>query len=94
MSEHQTPVGVHLVGSVPVNTAEDMFRLSMEHLGGHLKRLPDGEVGKRDTWIRWQYARILASPQIRETEQEPVYVPRNPLGIVERHKLRGRHRIS
>ncbi len=83
MSENQSPVGVHLVGSVPVNTADEMFRLSMEHLGGHLKRLPDGEVGERDTWIRWQHARILASPQISESDREPVYVPRKPLAIVE-----------
>jgi hypothetical protein len=83
MSENRAPVGVHLVGSVPVNTAEEMFRLSMEHLGGHLNRLPDGEVGERDTWIRWQHARILASPQISESDQEPVYVPRNPLRIVD-----------
>ncbi len=52
MSEHESPVGVHLVGSVPVNTAEEMFRLSMDHLSSHLQRLPDGEVGERDTWIR------------------------------------------
>ena len=57
--------GVHLVGSVPVDGAEEMFRLSMRHLGGHLKRMPDGEAGERDTWIRWQYAKIGASPQMR-----------------------------
>jgi hypothetical protein len=83
MSENQAPVGVHLVGSAPVNTAEEMFRLSTEHLGSHLKRLPDGEVGERHTWIRWQHARIAASPQISESDREPVYVPRKPLGIVD-----------
>ncbi|MBT3883248.1 MAG: hypothetical protein HOF70_00590 [Rhodospirillaceae bacterium] len=42
----------HLVGSAPYDTADESFRAAMEHLGGHLKRLPDGEVGERDTWIR------------------------------------------
>ena len=83
MSENQAPVGVHLVGSVPVSTAEEMFRLSTEHLASHLKRLPDGEVGERDTWIRWQHARIAASPHMSESDREAVYVPRRPLGIVD-----------
>ena len=41
--------GAHLVGSAPYDNAKEMFRASMEHLGDHLKRLPDGEVGERDT---------------------------------------------
>jgi hypothetical protein len=83
MSDSQTPVGVHLVGSVPVNSAEEMFRLTTEHLASHLKRIPDGEVGERDTWIRWQYARIEASPQMTQLDEENVYVPRPPMGVVD-----------
>lgn len=83
MSEKQSPVGAHLVGSMPVNSAEEMFRLSTEHLGNHLKRLPDGEVGERDTWIRWQHARIAASPQMTQLEQENTYVPIPPISIVD-----------
>ena len=37
---------VHLVGSAPFATAEEMFRAAEAHLGRHLKRLPDGEVGE------------------------------------------------
>ena len=73
--------GIHLVGSAPVKDAEEMFRLSMEHLGGHLKRIPDGEVGERDTWIRFQFQRILASEQIEQTELDPIYVPSSPMKI-------------
>ena len=75
--------GVHLVGSVPVDGAEEMFRLSMRHLGGHLKRMPDGEAGERDTWIRWQYAKIGASPQMRPTELDNAYVPVPPYAVAE-----------
>ena len=57
MSDVGKPVGVHLVGSIPVQTAEEAFRLSANYLTDHLKRMPDGEVGERDTWIRWQHAK-------------------------------------
>jgi methionine synthase II (cobalamin-independent) len=60
-----------------------MFRMSMEHLGDHLKRLPDGEVGERDTWIRWQHKRIGQSPQIQAQEVDNIYVPLPPYEIVE-----------
>jgi methionine synthase II (cobalamin-independent) len=82
MSEFQRPVGVHLVGSVPVQNADEMFRLSLRHLGHHLKRLPDGEVGERDTWIRWQYAKIGGSAQLEQLDLDNVYVPVPPYGIV------------
>ncbi|MBT3549572.1 MAG: hypothetical protein HOO19_17235 [Rhodospirillaceae bacterium] len=72
----------HLVGSAPYDTADESFRAAMEHLGGHLKRLPDGEVGERDTWIRWQNKRIGQSPQMRVSKTENIYVPFPPYEIV------------
>ncbi len=74
---------VHLVGSAPFAAAEEMFRAAAEHLGPHLKRLPDGEVGERDSWIKWQHARIGQSPQFRPVEVDPVYVPVPPYALVE-----------
>ncbi len=47
------PDGVHLVGSVPLETAEDVFRAAASALGGHLRRLPDGETGIRWRWNSW-----------------------------------------
>jgi hypothetical protein len=47
------PTGVHLVGSVPLADAEEVFRLSSEVLGRHLRRLPDGETGNRLFWNSW-----------------------------------------
>lgn len=83
MTENNKPTGVLLVGSAPFDDAGEMFQLSMAHLGGHLKRLPDGEVGERDTWIRWQRKRIGQSPQIREQEVDNIYVPFSPFEIIE-----------
>lgn len=47
--EHR-PV-VHLVGSVPLDDAEAVFRSAAETVGPYLKRLPDGETGDRIGWI-------------------------------------------
>ena len=83
MTEQGKLQGVHLVGSGPFNHAEEMFCHAMEHLGGHIKRLPDGEVGERDTWIRWQNKRIGQSPQLQVQEVDNVYVPFPPYEIVD-----------
>ena len=42
---------VLLVGSVPLETVEDVFRTCAKSLGRHAYALPDGEVGERSTWI-------------------------------------------
>lgn len=83
MSDTSTGRPVHLVGSAPFASAEEMFRAAAKHLGAHLKRLPDGEVGERDSWIKWQHARIGQSPQFRPIEVDPVYVPVAPYALVE-----------
>ncbi|MCS5687409.1 MAG: hypothetical protein NZ659_01350, partial [Acidimicrobiales bacterium] len=57
-------IGAHLVGSAPVGDPDQLFQLVNRHLSDHLRRVPDGEVGERDTWIRWQYARLAQCPQL------------------------------
>jgi len=52
---------VHLVGSIGLDTVEDVFRTVGKELGPHLKRIPDGEVGGRKLWISWQYPLLRAS---------------------------------
>ena len=56
-------VGVHLVGSVPLGSAEDVFRRAAEALGDRLRRIPDGETGPRSDWILWQYPVFSSLPQ-------------------------------
>ena len=48
------PRGALLVGSVNYDDAEKTIRTASEMLGGRLKRIPDGEVGKRFHWIMFQ----------------------------------------
>ena len=54
MSSEQTtfaPEQVHLVGSIGLNSVEEIFRTVGQRLGRRLKRSPDGEIGGRRLWI-------------------------------------------
>lgn len=59
------PFGAHFVGSVGLDTVEDVFRVVGTSLGKYLKRIPDGEVGGRRLWISWQYPVLRAHPLLR-----------------------------
>ena len=59
------PVGVHLVGSVPLGSAEEVFRRVAAVLGDRLRRIPDGETGPRSDWIGWQYPVFSSQPQFQ-----------------------------
>jgi hypothetical protein len=49
MSGHQ----IYLVGSVPMANAEEVFTRVSAAFGPRIKRIPDGETGKRLDWITW-----------------------------------------
>ena len=72
--------GAHLVGSAPVDQPQQIFTLASERLGPHLCRLGDGEVGERDTWIRFQNARLGASPQLESKPPDPELARTLPQG--------------
>ena len=46
--------GAHLVGSVPLASAEAVFRTIAAEIGDRVRRIPDGETGPRSDWIVWQ----------------------------------------
>ena len=52
----------HLVGSVPLNSAEEVFCSICDSLEGHLKRIPDGETGERTNWIFFQRQMLSQHP--------------------------------
>lgn len=54
---------VQLVGSVPLPTTEEVFRLLAGTLGALARRLPDGETGKRSYWITSQAYLLAKHPQ-------------------------------
>jgi hypothetical protein len=65
------PLGVHLVGSVPLGSAEDVFRMLGEQLGDRVRRVPDGETGPRADWIVWQYPVLSSRPQFEVAPPAP-----------------------
>jgi methionine synthase II (cobalamin-independent) len=59
------PSEVHLVGSIGLDSVEDVFTTLGRTLGRRLKRVPDGEQGPRRLWISFQYPFLLASPFLK-----------------------------
>jgi hypothetical protein len=56
---------VHLVGSVPLESAQDVLETCSKALGSHVSALPDGEVGHRIHWIVCQAVAVFhGHPQL------------------------------
>ena len=64
----QSPVGALLVGSVPLSSADAVFRTIADLLGSHVRRMPDGETGERTYWMVFSsppWPRIPRSRRLR-----------------------------
>jgi len=72
------PRGAHLVGSVPLASPEQVFRTASEVLGGHLRRIPDGETGERSQWVGWQGFAFKEIPQFELVKPVPGQYPQTP----------------
>lgn len=64
--------GAHLVGSINFDTAEETMRTAAAHLGDHLKRIPDGEVGERFHWIAFQPGRLAQTEGLDQIGDQPI----------------------
>lgn len=56
---------VHFVGSVGLNTAEEVFEEAGNVVGRHMLRCPDGEMGPRQFWITYQYPFLRANAGLK-----------------------------
>ena len=65
------PRGAHLVGSVPLADSNAVFREVSSRLGGHLRRIPDGETGVRTNWIQWQFPLLEGVPEFEPSADDP-----------------------
>jgi hypothetical protein len=63
--------GAHLVGSVPLASAETVFETVASHLGDRVRRIPDGETGPRSDWIVWQLPVFTSQPQLEVVPPAP-----------------------
>ncbi|GAA2885257.1 hypothetical protein [Microbacterium esteraromaticum] len=68
------PHGALLVGSVNYDDAEKTLRTAAEVLGPRLKRIPDGEVGRRFHWIMFQPDVLGEAEGIERIGAEPVWL--------------------
>ena len=75
---------VHLVGSVPMADAEEVFETVSAALGTRIKRIPDGETGERGDWITWLEPVFADNPAFAEVGR---ILPRPR----ERHRARALH---
>jgi hypothetical protein len=62
---------VLLVGSIPLDAAEDVFRAFGGPLGPSLTAMPDGEVGPRKHWISKVHYQVLSGHPELETVRRP-----------------------
>ncbi len=60
---------VHLVGSVPLRNAREVFSTVSGVLGSRLKRIPDGETGERSDWITWLEPAFSENPALEKSDE-------------------------
>src|SRR5438094_9382112 len=71
MDTESRPQGVHLVGSVPLASAEVVFRTVAGEIGDRLRRIPDGETGPRSDWLVWQLPLFTSHAQLEVVPPGP-----------------------
>jgi SAM-dependent methyltransferase len=71
VTDRSLALGVHLVGSVPLESAEVVFRTVGAEIGDRLRRIPDGETGPRSDWIVWQLPVFTSQPQLEVVPPGP-----------------------
>jgi hypothetical protein len=70
-SDHPRPVGVHLVGSVPLENAAAVFSTVTSIVGDQVRRIPDGETGSRTDWVEWQFGVFNQHPDCEFVPPDP-----------------------
>jgi hypothetical protein len=70
---------VHLVGSIPLRSAREVFEVVSSKLGPRLRRIPDGETGERSQWLGWIAPIFTAHPAFEPTgEMSRVHATSDP----------------
>jgi hypothetical protein len=75
---------VHLVGSIPLRDAADVFETVSAVLGPRLRTIPDGETGERTSWLDWLEGVFADHPDFERSGQEVV----DPRGTSVKHLYR------
>jgi hypothetical protein len=67
MTKNNCARRVHLVGSIPLQGAREVFQAASEELGALAPRLPDGETGDRSAWLHFQQSILNETPNLQKT---------------------------
>ena len=65
------PDKVHFVGSIALDSVEEVLHEVGTTCGRRLRRVPDGEPGGRRLWISWQWPVLRASAYLQEVRPQP-----------------------
>src|SRR3979490_1134099 len=64
---------LHLIGSIPLDNSEQVFRRLADELGAFLRCIPDGETGERSRWVYFQRQMLLDHPAMEIDPTVPPY---------------------
>ncbi len=64
---------LHLIGSIPLDDSEQVFRRLAGELGPFLRCMPDGETGERSRWVYFQRQMLLDHPAMEIDPTVPPY---------------------
>lgn len=72
---------VHLVGSVNLDTVDEVWDKCLGITGKQLLRVPDGEPGPRRLWISYQYPMFLQNRHLMPSDEPPGESPQIPVCV-------------
>jgi hypothetical protein len=58
-----------LIGSIPLESADDVYSAVGRELDGLVRRIPDGEFGDRTDWVHWQSSVFSRIPFVERIDQ-------------------------
>jgi hypothetical protein len=63
----------HFVGGIPMGDAESVFRKLGAEMGSRVRRIPDGETGRRRMWISFVKDILIENPDMEPDPDVPVF---------------------
>lgn len=64
---------IHMVGSIPLDDSETVFKTLGQRVGDHAERIPDGETGRRQRWINFVMDQLKANPAFEVDQTLPPF---------------------
>ena len=72
----------HFVGSVNLDSVDEVWTTALDTVGDRLLRVPDGEPGPRRLWISYQYPMFLQSRYLMPGPEDAAETPQKPVCVI------------